>query len=72
MTQLEKQFKKCEGNWNAKDAVECAIKVLQAVCSSDFKAADIEVGFASIAEPRFRKLAEAEVESVLTEMHDAM
>jgi len=45
---------------------------LQAVCSTDFKASDIEVGFASNAEPRFRKLAENEVEAVLTEMHDAM
>lgn len=75
MTQLEKQYKKASeagGQWNAKEAVQCAIKVLQAVCSTDFKASDIEVGIATVQAPRFRKLAEAEVENVLTEMHDAM
>jgi nicotinate-nucleotide adenylyltransferase len=42
VTQLEKQFKKNDGNWNEKEAIEVAIKVLQAVVSSDFKASDIE------------------------------
>ena len=27
-TELEKQFKKCEGQWGQKEAVETAIKVL--------------------------------------------
>ncbi len=48
MTHLEKQFRKNEGNWNFKEAKEVAIKVLQAVCSSDFKASDIEVGVATV------------------------
>ena len=42
------------------------------MCSTDFKASDIEVGFSSVADPRFRKLAESEIEVVLSEMHDAM
>jgi len=45
--------------------------VLQAVISTDFKADEIEVGFASVEKPRFRKLAESEIETVLNEMADA-
>lgn len=48
VTQLEKQFKKNEGNWSFKESKEVAIKVLQAVCSHDFKAKDIEVGVATV------------------------
>ena len=72
MTQLEKQFKKNDGNWNEKEAIEVAIKVLQAVVSSDFKASDIEVGIATVSKPPFRKLKVSEVEAVLAEMHDAL
>jgi len=56
ITQLEKQFKKNDGQWGQKEAVETAIKVLQACVNSDFKATDIEVGFASCDKPLFRKL----------------
>jgi hypothetical protein len=45
--------------------------VLQNVVNSDFKANDIEVGFASVDNPRFRKLTVADVERVLSEMQDA-
>ena len=62
ITQLEKQFKKTEGNWGQKEAVETAIKVLQAVVNSDFKATDIEVGFASVQQPKFRKMQASEIE----------
>ena len=72
VTQLEKQYKKNEGQWNQKESVECAIKVLQAVISSDFKADEIEVGFASVDKPRFRKLAVEEVDKILNEMNDAL
>ena len=68
ITQLEKKFKQSQGNWNQKEAVETAIKVLQNVVNSDFKANDIEVGFASVDNPRFRKLTVADVERVLSEM----
>jgi len=71
MTQIEKHYKKNEGNWNQKEAIETAIRVLQSVVNSDFKASDIEVGFSSVSEPLFRKLKVAEIEAVLAEMHDA-
>ena len=72
MTQLEKQFKKSEGVWNSKESVECAIKVLSAVISSDFKANEIEIGVATVDNPHFRKLSEQEIEGVLNDMQDAM
>ena len=72
VTQLEKQYKKNEGQWNSKETVETAIKVLQAVISSDFKADEIEVGFASVDKPRFRKLSVQEIDTVLNEMNDAL
>ena len=72
MTQLEKQYKKNEGDWNSKETVETAIKVLQAVISSDFKADEIEVGFASVDKPRFRKLSVQEIDTVLNDMNDAL
>jgi hypothetical protein len=40
--------------------------------SSDFKASDIEVGIATVNKPLFRKLKVAEVEAVLSEMHEAL
>ena len=57
-TQLEKHFKKNEGRWNSRETVEVAIQTLQQVISSDFKANEIEVGFATTAQPRFRKMTE--------------
>jgi len=58
MTQLEKQWKKKEGNWDTRETVETAIQVLQTVVSSDFKASEIEVGISTAAHPLFRKLTE--------------
>lgn len=72
LTQLEKQYKKNDGQWNQEETVQTAIRVLQAVISSDFKADEIEVGFASVDKPRFRKLTEQEVDKVLNEMADAL
>lgn len=71
-TQLEKAFKKSDGAWNSKQAVEVAIKTLSAVISSDFRASEIEVGVATVGSPLFRKLSEAEIDTVLNEMADAM
>jgi len=42
------------------------------VCSSDFRANEIEVGVATVAQPLFRKLTEREVDQVLNTMADAM
>jgi len=72
MTQLERAYKKCEGVWNHKQAVESAIKTLSTVISSDFRANEIEVGVATVAQPLFRKLSEQEIEAVLNDMADAM
>ena len=47
-----------------------AIRTLQTVISADFKASEIEVGFASVANPRFRKLPDNEVDDILTQMAD--
>ena len=40
--------------------------------NSDFKATDIEVGFASVDRPLFRKLRVAEIEQVLAEMQEGL
>lgn len=71
-TQLEKQYKKVNGEWNEKQALECAIKVLQACSNTDFKANEIEIGIATVKNPRFRTLKEAEIDRVLQEMQDAL
>ena len=55
-TCLEKAYKKNEGQWNAKETVMTAIRTLQTVISTDFKSNEIEVGFASVENPRFRVL----------------
>ena len=70
MTQLEKHYKKNEGKWSTKESVEVAIQVLQTVISSDFKANEIEIGIATTENPRFRRLAESEIETYLNELAD--
>lgn len=70
MTQLEKHWKKKEGNWDKKETIETAIQVLQTVISSDFKANEIEIGIASADDVRFRKLTEVEIEGYLNELAD--
>eukprot|EP00997_Jenningsia_sp_PLL12_P006861 NODE_3440_length_774_cov_76.462069_g2875_i0.p2 GENE.NODE_3440_length_774_cov_76.462069_g2875_i0~~NODE_3440_length_774_cov_76.462069_g2875_i0.p2 ORF type:complete len:94 (-),score=24.53 NODE_3440_length_774_cov_76.462069_g2875_i0:24-305(-) len=68
LTHLEKAYKKSEGNWDEKQTVHTAISVLQQVISSDFKASDIEVGMATVDNPRFMKLTEEEIERHLNEL----
>ena len=70
MTQLEKQWKKKEGNWDTKETIETAIQVLQTVVSSDFKASEIEVGISTASHPQFRKLTEVEIEAYLNDLAD--
>ena len=43
---------------------------LQAVTSSDFKADEVEIGFANAEKPRFRKLTVQEIENCLTILAD--
>lgn len=71
-TQLERAYKKNDGQWNSKQAIEVAIKTLSTVMSSDFKSHEIEVGVATVGQPLFRKLGEDEIETILNEMADAM
>ena len=52
--------------------METAIKTLSTVVSSDFRASEIEVAVATVANPLFRKLTEAEIDTVLNDMADAM
>jgi 20S proteasome subunit alpha 1 len=70
MSQLEKQFKKNNGDWDNRQTVETALTVLQAVTSSDFKADEVEIGYCNVENPRFRKLAENEIENVLNDLAD--
>ena len=71
-TQLERAFKKNDGQWDSKQAIAVAIKTLSTVVSSDFRANEIEVGVATVGSPLFRKLGEEEIETVLNDMADAM
>ncbi|CDW87101.1 proteasome subunit alpha type-6 [Stylonychia lemnae] len=70
MTQLEKHYRKKEGNWDRKETIETAIQVLQTVISSDFKANEIEIGVASVGDVRFKKLTEQEIENHLNDLAD--
>ena len=70
MSQLEKQFKKNNGDWDGKQSIEAAITVLQAVTSSDFKADEIEIGYSNVQKPKFKKLKENEIETILNELAD--
>ena len=69
-TALEKHWKKNQGQWNNQETVTTAIKTLQTVISTDFKSNEIEVAYASVANPRFVKLNENEIDAILTKMHD--
>ena len=70
MTQLEKHWKKKEGNWDQRETIESAISVLQTVVSSDFKPTEIEIGISTASHPQFRKLTVAEIESYLNDLAD--
>ena len=70
MTQLEKHYKKNDGQWGTKESVEVAIQVLQTVISSDFKANEIEIAIATNDNPRFRRLTEQEIETYLNDLAD--
>lgn len=57
-TQLEKHFKKNNGQWSEKEAVETTIKTLSSIVSSDFKSNEIEIGICTVDKPSFRKMTE--------------
>ena len=51
-------------------AIETAIIALQTVVGSDLKPTDLEVGVVTKAEPRFRQLTEAEIDTQLAAISD--
>lgn len=58
---LEKKFKK-KPEYEHDEAIQLAISALSTVLSVDFKPTEIEVGVVSKDQPRFRKLAESDIE----------
>mmetsp|Transcript_3657 Transcript_3657/g.5962 ORF Transcript_3657/g.5962 Transcript_3657/m.5962 type:complete len:241 (-) Transcript_3657:25-747(-) len=64
---LEKRLKKSTPD-NEKETVQFAIAALQSVLSADFKADEVEVAVASVTNPKFRTLNEAEIDAHLTEI----
>uniref|UniRef100_A0A1A8PPN5 Proteasome subunit alpha type n=2 Tax=Nothobranchius TaxID=28779 RepID=A0A1A8PPN5_9TELE len=61
---LEKKFKK-KLDWTYEQAVELAISCLSTVLCIDFKPSELEVGFVSTHEPKFKILSESEVDAHL-------
>ncbi|ORY91471.1 nucleophile aminohydrolase [Leucosporidium creatinivorum] len=62
---LEKGFKKGWKLEKLEDVVELALSSLSTVLATDLKAGEVEVGVASKAETRFRKLSTAEIDEYL-------
>jgi 20S proteasome subunit alpha 1 len=71
MNLMEKYYKKKNGLLSKEDTIFGAIMALQTVIASDFKAADIEVGIATKANPEFVKLKEADIEAYLNKIAES-
>ena len=70
MNFLEKEYKKTNGDLNDIQTIQLAIESLQNVLGEDFKSRDIEVGFISTTDRKFRKLTEAEIDEHLNAIAD--
>ena len=68
---LEKLHKKWKENYTLDEAIQTAISTLSSVIGADFKASELEVGFASIDRPYFRKLAISDIEKHLNDIADS-
>ncbi|KAJ3360597.1 Mitochondrial porin [Kappamyces sp. JEL0680] len=64
LNHLEKKFKK-NPELSTEDTIEMAITALSSVLSLDFKPQDIELGIVTKDQPRFRRMAESEIEAHL-------
>jgi len=66
---LEKKVK-ANSTMNQQQAIECAILCLQSVIGADLKATDLEVGVATVKDPKFTVLTENQIEAQLTAISD--
>eukprot|EP00164_Ancoracysta_twista_P001155 GFYU01001517.1.p1 GENE.GFYU01001517.1~~GFYU01001517.1.p1 ORF type:complete len:248 (-),score=86.25 GFYU01001517.1:464-1207(-) len=62
---LEKKLKN-DPQLSLDETIQLAIQTLQDVLSADFKAADLEVGVVSVAEPEFKALTTEQIDDHLT------
>jgi len=71
---LEKRVKAVSADglpgMSMKEAIESALLALQAVVGSDLKSTDLELGVMTVAEPKWKVLTEAEIDTHLTAMSD--
>lgn len=65
---LEKEMKKNGWDLSQDDAIKLAITAMQTVIGQEFKSNDIEIGVASVANPKFAKLNADQIEFYLNEV----
>lgn len=65
---LEKEMKKNGWDLSQDDAVKLAITAMQTVIGQEFKSNDIEIGVASVTNPKFVKLNAEQIEFYLNEV----
>jgi|JI10StandDraft_1071094.scaffolds.fasta_scaffold658364_2 20S proteasome subunit alpha 1 len=65
---LEKEMKKNGWDLSQDDAIKLAITAMQTVIGQEFKSNDIEIGVASVANPKFAKLTADQIEFYLNEV----
>lgn len=65
---LEKEMKKNGWDLSQDDAIKLAITAMQTVIGQEFKSNDIEIGVASVTNPKFAKLNADQIEFYLNEV----
>lgn len=65
---LEKEMKKKGWDLEEDEAIKLAILALQTVIGQEFKPNDIEIGTASVKNPKFTKLSSEKIEYYLNEV----
>eukprot|EP00823_Brevimastigomonas_motovehiculus_P002923 TRINITY_DN173_c0_g1_i1.p1 TRINITY_DN173_c0_g1~~TRINITY_DN173_c0_g1_i1.p1 ORF type:complete len:247 (-),score=63.92 TRINITY_DN173_c0_g1_i1:245-985(-) len=66
---LEKRYK-ANPNMSFQQAVETAVITLQTVIGSDLKNTDLEVGYVTKKDPKFKTMTEEEIEKILTSISE--